>query len=193
MGQASVALLADGEELATVLSPVRRLILEAVREPDSATGVAGRLGLSRQKVNYHLRILERAGLVELIEERQRRGCTERVLRASARSYIANPNATGLVEDGDAERDRFATEALIGAAARTVRDVSTLRAGADRVGKKLATLTIEGEVRLGSPADLSAFGEEVAAAVVQIADRYAARAPRGRRFRFMTGVHPRGKP
>ena len=55
----------------------------SAREPASATEVAARLGESRQRVNYHVRALERGGLVELVEERARRGCTERVVRATA--------------------------------------------------------------------------------------------------------------
>ncbi len=62
-----------------LLDPVRGRILAGLSEPGSATSLARRLGLARQKVNYHLRQLELHGLVRLVEERPRRGLTERVL------------------------------------------------------------------------------------------------------------------
>jgi DNA-binding transcriptional ArsR family regulator len=40
-------------------------------EPGSATTLAGKLDLPRQKLNYHLRALEKHGLVELVEERRK--------------------------------------------------------------------------------------------------------------------------
>ena len=65
------------------LDPIRSRILTELAEPGSASTVAATLGLPRQKVNYHLRLLEQHGLVELVEERPRRGLTERVVRATA--------------------------------------------------------------------------------------------------------------
>src|SRR5262250_3074362 len=56
-------------------------ILEQLAEPDSAAGVARRLKLPRQQISYHLRELEHAGLVELVEERRKGNCLERVVRA----------------------------------------------------------------------------------------------------------------
>ena len=56
------------------LSPVRRDLLKRLRTPSSASGLAAELELPRQRLNYHLKALETAGLVELVEERPRRGC-----------------------------------------------------------------------------------------------------------------------
>ena len=58
--------------------------------------LADRVGLARQKVNYHLRELERHGLVELVEERRKGNMTERVLRATAASYVISPAALAAV-------------------------------------------------------------------------------------------------
>jgi hypothetical protein len=48
--------------------------------PDSASGRARRLKVARQLV-YHLKELESAGLVEVVEERKKGNCIERILRA----------------------------------------------------------------------------------------------------------------
>src|SRR5437764_14580342 len=69
---------------AVALSPFRLRLLTGLQEPESASGLARRLGLPRQQVNYHLRELERAGFIEMAESRQRRGCTERIMRLTSR-------------------------------------------------------------------------------------------------------------
>ena len=76
------------------LSPLRRSLLARLREPASAAQLAGELGVPRQKLNYHLRALETAGFLELVEERQRRGFVERVLAARAAAFIVDPQVDG---------------------------------------------------------------------------------------------------
>jgi DNA-binding transcriptional ArsR family regulator len=51
------------------------LLLEA--EPRSAKQLATTLGMTHGRIDHHLGILEREGLVEVYEERQVRGVTER--------------------------------------------------------------------------------------------------------------------
>lgn len=72
------------------LSPIRRKLLERLQTPGSATQLASELTLGRQRVNYHLRALEAAALIELVEERQRRGCVERMRAARARAFVVDP-------------------------------------------------------------------------------------------------------
>ncbi|MEE9226690.1 MAG: helix-turn-helix domain-containing protein, partial [Acidobacteriota bacterium] len=75
------------EPAAVLLRPLRIRILEALGEPNSASGLARRLGTSRQKINYHMRELEKKALVELVEERRKGNSVERVVRATTRSYL----------------------------------------------------------------------------------------------------------
>ncbi len=74
------------------LDPIRQRILAELAVPGSASSLAPRIGLTRQKVNYHLRTLEDHGLVELVEERKRGNMTERIMQASAASYVISPAA-----------------------------------------------------------------------------------------------------
>jgi DNA-binding transcriptional ArsR family regulator len=53
-----------------LLQPEHRRLVEALASgPESASSLAQRLGEKRQRLNYHLRLLEEAGHVELVEER----------------------------------------------------------------------------------------------------------------------------
>src|SRR4051794_20578725 len=91
-GVLDVAVIDDPAAAEASLDPVRARLLAALAEPGSASSLAATVGLTRQKANYHLRALERHGLVELVEERRKGNCTERVLRATAASYVISPNA-----------------------------------------------------------------------------------------------------
>lgn len=168
------------------LSPLRRRILAEVREPASATAVAARIDESRQRVNYHLRELEKAGLVELVETRQRRGGTERVVCATARTVVVAPEVLG---EGDAEdQDRFAAETLLTTAARTFDDVAAMRDRATQAGKRLVTLTITADVGFSEPADIARFAEDLATRVADLAAAYDS-PQANRRYRLVIGGHP----
>src|SRR3954470_10497230 len=108
------------------LDPIRAGLLAARAEPGSASTLAQRRGLPRQKVNYHLRTLEQHGLVELVEERRKGNMTERVMQATAASYVISPAALGAVApDPGHAPDRLSARWLIAVAARTVREVGEL--------------------------------------------------------------------
>ncbi len=173
------------------LDPVRSQILAALAEPGSATTVAKALGLPRQKVNYHLRMLESHHLVHLVEERPRRGLTERVLVATARAYVLSPTALGTNAADPARTDRLSTRYLIAVAARMVREVADLARGAEHARKPLATLAIDTEIRFASATDRAAFTAELTHAVTTLAARYHdERAPAGRWHRLIVAAHPR---
>ncbi|MGO4834434.1 helix-turn-helix domain-containing protein, partial [Rhizobiaceae sp. 2RAB30] len=55
---------------ALALDPIKSRLLAELGTPASAATLAARVGLARQKVNYHLRMLEDHKLVEPVEERR---------------------------------------------------------------------------------------------------------------------------
>jgi DNA-binding transcriptional ArsR family regulator len=176
---------------AALLDPVRQRLLAHLKEPDSATGLARRLRLPRQRINYHLRALKSAGLVELVEERRKGNCLERVVRARATSFVISPEALGEIgSTPEAVSDRLSSAYLIAVAGQAIRDVAALDARAGKEGKQIATLTLEADVRFASAASRAAFAEELADAVARLAAKYHdERAPGGRRFRVLAAVHP----
>ena len=185
-----VDVLQAPERLAAVLPPIRRLLLENLREPDSASGLARRLGMPRQRINYHLRELERTGFVELDQELQRRGCVERMVRVTARAFVISHGfLEGLAAKPAQIADQFSGAYLITNAARTIREVALLTERAAQVDKKLATLSIEAEATFASPAAFREFSEELAGEIARLTVRYNQGGGAGRRFRVFAGVHP----
>lgn len=186
----AVHIIDRADDAAVVLHPLRRRILEHLQEPDSAAGVARALAMPRQRVTYHVRELERAGLVEAVEERRRGNCTERVVRATARAYVIAPQALGAMGAG-AVTDRFSSAYVVGVAGQTLRDMSELRKAADASGKSLPTLSLQTEVRFASAADQHAFAEELGQALGALAAKYHdEHAKVGRTFRFNLVGYPR---
>ena len=173
------------------LDPVRSRLLAELATPGSATTLALKVGLPRQQVNYHLRTLERHGLVELVEERRRGNMTERVMQATAASYVISPAALAAVEpDPERSPDRLSAFWMLALAARLVRDVGSLLLGARRAGKRLATFALDGEVRFASAADRSAFAEELSHAVAALVAKYHDDAAEGgRSHRIVVAIHP----
>src|SRR5262249_29785326 len=188
----SVALVSDAAKARAALTPLRRELLERLREPNSAASLAGQLAIPRQKLAYHLRVLEEAGLVKLVEERPRRGCVERVLVACADTFVLDPALVhGAAQRAGGAQDRHASEHLVRTAAALVRDVARMREAADREGKRLLTLTVEAELTLETPADFDVFSEQLSDAITALAKRYAASPLRkgGRRYRLVATAHP----
>lgn len=182
-----VDLLGEPDRVRLALSPIRRRLLERLRKPASATQLAGELGLSRQRINYHLRALEQAGMLDLVEERPRRGCTERVLAARADAFVVDPGVLGSRARIDAQ-DRYAAEHLIGAASDVVRDVVRMQSAAQESGKRLLTFTIEANVLFGAPADVERFCERLAELIATTAADHAT-TDGGRPYRLVLAGHP----
>lgn len=187
----NLAILDTPDAAAALLSPLRRRILGALAEPGSATTVGQALGLPRQKVNYHLRTLEDAGLVEHVEDRRKGNCTERIVRATATHYLIAPTAHEERPASPAEiADRFSSDHLAAVSARTISELAELRARADAAGKRLATFSLETAVRFASPADQTAFLEELSNTVARLVARYHDEGSAdGRWFRLAVGSHP----
>ena len=179
-----VQLLEEPDRVRTALSPVRRQLLERLREPASATALAAEMSTSRQRVNYHLKALEAAGLVELVEERQRRGFTERVVKASAVAFLVDPEITR--GGGERSQDRYAAEHLLDTATGLVRDVARMQSAAEAEGSRLMTFTLDTEVGFASPQDLEAFVLDLAKTVEELANKHGGE---GRPYRVVVGGHP----
>jgi len=173
------------------LEPVRSRLLAELREPASAAALASRLGIPRQKINYHLRTLEAHKLVRVAEKRKWGGLTERLLVATATSYIVSPAAMGdVAADPSRTADRLSASFLIALAARIVREVGGLLRRAQEQGKRLATLAIDTEIRFRSPEDRAAFTRELTDAVTSLVARYHDEgALGGRPHRLVLVAHP----
>lgn len=186
-----VEVIRDPAAAAAALDPVRSRLLAELAAPASAAALASRLGMARQKVHYHLCALEAHELVQVAEKRKWGGLTERLMVASAASYIVSPSAMGPVAaDPERQVDRLSASYLIALAARVVREVGELVWRSAETGKRVATLSVDTEIRFRSAVERAAFTDELTAAVTGLVARYHdASAPGGRVHRLVAVAHP----
>jgi DNA-binding transcriptional ArsR family regulator len=179
------------EVAALTLDPIKRRILAALSTPGSAASLAGQVGLTRQKVNYHLLALEKHHLVKPVEERQWGGIRERMMVATAASYVVSPAALGpIAADPARSNDRLSASFLIALATRMVREVGDLWLRARKTNKRLATLSIDTVIRFRSPADRAAFTDELTRAITALAARYHDdEVANGRPHRLLVASYP----
>jgi DNA-binding transcriptional ArsR family regulator len=187
-----VTVIEDPAAAEVSLAYLRARLLAELAELASPTMLAAKVDLPRQKVSDHLKMLERHGLIELVEERRTGDVNERVIRATATSYVTSPVALGAVQPDPARSpDELSARWLLALAARLVREVGELIIGAEKARKRIATYALDGEVRFASAADRSAFAEELANAVSALVAKYNdASAKRGRDYRLIVAVHPK---
>lgn len=189
-----VEVIADPAVAVTALDPIRSRLLAELTEPASAAALASRIGIARQKVNYHLRALQDHDLVVPAGERRWGGLKERLLVATAASYVVSPGALGPVgADPARANDRLSASYMIAVAARAVREVGAAWRVSREQHKRLATLTIDTAIRFRSAADRAAFTDELSHAITALVARYHDEThPGGRAYRLVVAAYPKPK-
>jgi DNA-binding transcriptional ArsR family regulator len=195
LAQRSVEIVRESSRARVLLNPDRRRLVDAlVGGPDSATGLARRLRDTRQRINYHLRLLEDAGIVELVEERRKGSQPERVMRLVARRYVIDPAAVeGPAPDPDEVGDRFSATYLVALASRALHELADLIDRAKTRRARLATVSVNTSVRLASPAAFDAFTRDITEAIGAVVARHHTEHRDGRWFRVLAGAYPGQRP
>ncbi|MGL3806847.1 ArsR/SmtB family transcription factor [Paeniglutamicibacter sp. R2-26] len=185
-----LAVLENPQAAAATLDPMRRRLLGELREPASASMLSPRLGIPRQKITYHLNQLAELGLVQEVGQRHKGIMTERLMQATAASYVISPEAVGALNPSAADlRDSFSAAWMLALAARTLREVGRLLAGARAANRQLATFAVDAEVEFASAVDRAEFSRELAQGVASLAAKYHKPSPGGRKHRLVLTLHP----
>jgi DNA-binding transcriptional ArsR family regulator len=183
-----VHVVEDIEALHVLGHPLRVRILEALRAPGSAATVAREVGESRQKVNYHLKELERVGLVAPVGERRSGNFIETLYESVARSFLVSPRvAWSDPRRVDALRQQHSLERLVMVGGQLERDAIALLDRAAFDGEQVASAAVEVDVHFADEQDRAAFLDEYLAAVQELCDRYGSRA--GLPYRVVFAAHP----
>lgn len=195
---APLAVLRESEQASVLLHhPLRLKILVALQKSDSATGVARRMHLPRQTVNYHVRELARVRLLVRAGRRRRRHLYEQCYVATAQSYVVSPDLLGsLAADPARIADTSSADYLLALASKVQAELARRAGLTDGAGQRLATFSIEAELSFTSPPRRTAFAEELQQAIFDVVERHGAAAAQmggadegGALFRLMLGCYP----
>jgi DNA-binding transcriptional ArsR family regulator len=190
--------VSDGPRVAALVQhPVRRRIIALARTPMSATEMAARLGLTRQRVNYHVRQLERARFLERGERRLRRNMVEQRYIATARSYVIAPALLGpLAPHASDVHDAASAAALFALVSRAQDDLTRVVADAGMQARRVATLSLATDVRFASAEQRAAFTRALEEAIADVVARHTSPFVHedgspgdGRPYRLFLGCHP----
>jgi DNA-binding transcriptional ArsR family regulator len=183
-----VHVVEDIEALQVLGHPLRVRILEALREPGSAATVAREVGEARQKVNYHLKELERVGLVTPVGERRAGNFIETLYEAVARSFLISPRvAWSDPRRVDTLRQQHSLERLVMVGGQLERDAISLLDRAAFDGEQIASAAVEVDVHFADEKHRAAFLEKYLATVKELCDRYGS--TEGLPYRVVMAVHP----
>lgn len=186
-----------GQAAALLCHPLRLRILAALLEPDSATGVARRMNLPRQTVNYHVRELALARLLARAGRRRRRHMYEQRYVATARGYVLSPELLGkLAADPAQVADTLSARYLLGLASKVQSEVTRAAEEATAEGKRIVTFSLYTELRFVSPEQRAAFAEDLQRTILEVTARHGVpfakadgSAGDGRPYRLVAGCYP----
>jgi DNA-binding transcriptional ArsR family regulator len=193
----TIEMIQQDSQAIALLHPLRRRILEALRQPDSAAGLARRLHLPRQKVNYHVRELARARFLERAGRRRRRNMFEQRYVTRARGYVLSPELLGYVRADRAQaEDAFSAAYLLALSTQLQSELGRAVSEARQQGKRIATLSLCSSLRFESAAQRATFTSELQRAVTGVVARFSSpylaadgSPAHGRPYRLMLGCYP----
>ena len=156
-------------EARVLLKPLRMDIMHMLSEPLGCTELARRLGLTPQKVHYHVKVLEKAGFIEQVDERQARGLTEAIYQSAAHSVSFAPALVAALGGREKLRDNLSIGYMMGLADELARDSNRLAAMQD----ESPTLNLSAQIELADPARRAEFMDELQQLIQFLAEKYGA--------------------
>jgi DNA-binding transcriptional ArsR family regulator len=189
--------VSDRTRAAALLHPLRVKILQLAREPLSASELGARLGLPRQRVNYHVRQLAGSGFLRRAGRRRRRNMIEQRYIASARAFLLSPELLRPIgADWRRIEDAGSAAYLLALSSQMQEDVIRAWRGATRAGQRLSTLSIKSQFCFETPGQRETFTRALRDAVVEVIARHTSPnlRPDGspapwRPYRLVLGCYP----
>ncbi|GED30516.1 MULTISPECIES: winged helix-turn-helix domain-containing protein [Brevibacillus] len=177
------------EQAMALLNPLRAEILSRLTEPASAAEVARGINEIPQRVNYHLKALEKVGLVRKVGSRQVRNLVEVLYLAIARTYVLSEALNWASDTVQQMKDQGALSHLVNTAERIKRDALALMERSDQE-EQIPSATLDASIRLASAEQRSAFVEEYVQLVNQLVKKYQTQAQGQETYQVILAVYPK---
>jgi DNA-binding transcriptional ArsR family regulator len=158
------------EQAVSLLHPLRIDLLKRMDEPRTCPELASLFDSTPQKIYYHVKALEKAGLVEKVEERRVRGVVEGYYQAKARSYWLAPHLVGQIGGGRAAQDQTSLRFLLTLAEEVQDDIGRLGQQSE-VGQDIPSLGLSAHIYLPDGERRAAFLEDVQQIFQDLARKY----------------------
>jgi DNA-binding transcriptional ArsR family regulator len=173
----------DVAQADALLKPKRVQIMRELAEPRTCTEIGGVMGETPQAIYYHVKRLQAAGLVSLVDERRVRGIVEGIYQAVARTYWVSPEIAGRLGPPRQREEMLGLGYLLNLTEELTRDLAQLAVGP----LTLPSFGIAGDVHL-SPEDGAAFVAELQRAFGEVLAKYGG-GESGHTFRLALACYP----
>ena len=165
-----VLYIEDLNQAITLLKPARIEILQRLDEPRTCQELGDFFDETTQKIYYHVKALETAGLVEKVEERRVRGIMEGYYQAKAHSFWLAPQLVGKIGGGNLSNDQASLRILLELAEEMQQDIGTL-ANESAVGIDVPSLSLSAHIHLPTISRRAEFLKEVQSIFQELASKY----------------------
>lgn len=179
------------EQAVSLLKPIRLEILQLLDKPRTCPELGEALGETAQKIYYHVKALEHAGLIVKTAEKQVRGATEGYYQARARSYWLAPQLVGQVGSSRSAQDQTSLRVLLSLTEEIQSDVGHL-AQKTEMGQEIASLSLSAYIQLPDVNRRIEFLQEVQTVFQQLAIKYGDQTENtaGDHFRLVLVCYPK---
>jgi hypothetical protein len=181
--------LADPDAIAAATHPVRAAILDAMREPATAADVARAIGQTRQNVAYHVRELEKVGLLRHVGQRQKGNFLEQTYETVAGTLVVSPTCTW----GDRQRraevlaDQLSLSSLFETGQRLQHDSTLLLDRAAFDGEEIPSASVVTDIHFASEEARSAFLRDYTDSLTALAREHGSKT--GTPYRLVLAAYP----
>lgn len=178
-------------QVKALIKPIRLELLTMLDKPRTCSQLAESFHTSPQKIYYHIKVLERSGLVKKVSEKRVRGIMEGYYQAVAESYWLSPQLINQLGGERRSNEQMSLGYVLGLAEQVLREVTPLIKSKTNV----PSLGISGQVNLRDETDRSNFLQELQEMVQELAEKYGAEDPdqtdaeKGMNFRFIMACYP----
>jgi DNA-binding transcriptional ArsR family regulator len=183
----------DVDQAAALLKPQRIEMLKRMDRPRTCVELGQVFGETPQKIYYHIKALQTAGLVEQVGERRVRGTVEGSYQARARSYWLASDLVGQIGGAALAQDQVSLQHLPSLTEEMRGDIGHL---AQQVGTELPSLSLSLHVELADEGRRAEFMADVQRLAQLLARKYGATAgdtdaqPPKPLFRLILACYPK---
>ncbi|MEF3305064.1 winged helix-turn-helix domain-containing protein [Paenibacillus sp. GYB003] len=162
----------DPQQAVALLNPLRAHILAQMHEPVSAAEIGRLIGETPQKINYHLKALEKVGLVRKTGSRQVRNLVEVLYQAIAKSFVLSDALGFEPETARRMKEDGALSHLVHTSDKLKRDALRLLERSE-AGENVHSATLSASVRLADEEARQSFVQDYLEAVRRLTEKYGA--------------------
>lgn len=185
---AETYMVTSTEQAVALLNPLRAEILSGMTEPVSAAEIARSMGETPQKINYHLKALEKVGLVHRVGSRQIRNLVEVLYRAAAKTFVLSESLGLPAEAIQHMKDQGSLAHLITVSERIKKDALRLMQHSDKE-EHVPSASLHTRVSLSDEGRRKAFVEEYVQLVRKLTEKYQTEGEADDAYHVLLAVYP----